>query len=193
MMAEKKFDPRKLRKLNDPRRLNDIPPDYIWSKLNLTNPAVIVEIGAGTGFFSIAFHRQSESATLYACDLSDIMIDWVKENVSPQYPRIVPLKVEEHAVPLDDGIADLVFMINVHHELENPPRTVAESRRLLKPGGKIFIADWKKEDMPEGPPTEIRCLPEHVTEQLREAGFKHVAIYNDLPKHFFVIGTADPL
>ena len=193
MMTEKKFNPKKLQKLNDPRRLTDIPPDYIWDRLNLENPDKIVEIGAGTGFFSIAFLQKSESATIYACDLSDTMIAWVKENVAPQYPRIIPLRAEEHAVPLDDGTADLVYMINVHHELENPMLTLEEAHRIAKPDGKIFIVDWKKEDMAEGPPKEIRYLPEKVEDQLRHAGFEHVAIYNELQKHFLVIGTRAPL
>jgi ubiquinone/menaquinone biosynthesis C-methylase UbiE len=190
-MTEKKFDPRKLNKLNDPERLVDIPPDYVWGKLNLNNPNVMVEIGAGTGFFSIAFLQKAKSSTVYACDLSDVMIDWVEENVSPHYPHISPLKVEEHSVPLDDGTADLVFMINVHHELENPTLTLEEANRISKPEGKIFIIDWKKEAMPEGPPTEIRYLPERVKQQLLDAGFKHIDIYNDLQKHFLVIGAKD--
>jgi ubiquinone/menaquinone biosynthesis C-methylase UbiE len=188
-MTEKKFDPKKLQKLNNPQRLIDIPPDYVWSKLNIQKPEVMVEIGAGTGFFSLAFLQEANTSTLYACDLSDIMIDWVKENVTPQNPRIVPLKAEEHAVPLDDGIADLVFMINVHHELEDPALTLAEANRITKPDGKIFIVDWKKEDMPEGPPTKIRYLPVHVKEQLLKAGFEHIEFYNELPKHFLVVGT----
>ena len=93
------------------------------------------------------------------------------------------------SVPLDDGIADLVFMINLHHELENPSRMIEESRRLLKTDGKILIVDWKKKDMPEGPPTEIRFAPEQVQAQLSDAGFKQVAVYNELLKHFLVVGT----
>ena len=94
------------------------------------------------------------------------MIKWMNENVSPKYPNIIPVKTEEHTVPLDDGIADLVFMINLHHELDNPSLTLEEANRILKPDGKIFVVDWKKKDMPEGPPVEIRCLPEQIKEQL---------------------------
>jgi len=187
-MIDKKFDPRKLQKLNNPQRLIDIPPDFVWDKLHIEKPGVFVEIGAGTAFFSVAFLKQSTSSTIYACDISEVMIKWMNDNISPQHPNIIPVKTEENTVPLDDGVADLVFMINLHHELDNPQLTVAEARRILKPEGKIFIVDWKKEDMPEGPPTEIRCLPEQVKGQLLEAEFKQVAIYNELQKHFLVVG-----
>ncbi len=192
-LNEKKFDPKKLQKLNNPQRLMDIPPDYVWGKLNIEKPGVFVDIGAGTAFFSVAFLQKSKLSTIYACDSSEVMINWVKENVSPKYPNIIPVKIEEQYVPLDDGIADLVFMINLHHELENPSLTVEESNRILKPDGKIFIVDWKRKDMPEGPPAKIRCLPEQVKKQLVNAGFKQVDIYNELQKHFLVVGKKDPL
>ncbi len=191
-MNHKKFDPAKLKKLNDPQRLEDIPPDFIADKLNLESHGVLVEIGAGTAFFSIAFFRQLKPSTVYACDYSDVMINWITENVSPRYPGIIPVKNAESSVPLDNGISDLVFMIALHHELENPLLMLEESFRILKPGGKIFIVDWKKIDMPEGPPTEIRYIPEKVREQMIEAGFKSIFIYDDLPKHFLVVGEKEP-
>lgn len=190
-MIKNKFDPKKLQKLNNAQRLLDIPPDYIWGKLRVEKPGIFIDLGAGTAFFSIAFLQKFNPLVIYACDSSDAMIDWVKKYVSPKYQDIIPIKTEEHSVPLDDGIADLVFMINLHHELDNPSLTVEESNRLLKPGGKICIVDWKKEDMPEGPPTGIRYLPEQVKKQLVNAGFKQIDIFNDLQKHFLVVGKKD--
>lgn len=186
-MIEKKFDPQKLQKLNNPQRLKDISPDFIWNKLNPKKTDVLVEIGAGTAFFSIAFLKQAKAAKIYACDLSEVMIDWMKENVITKYPNIAPVKTEEVLIPLEDEIADIVFTINLHHELDNPIQTLKEAYRITKPGGKIFIVDWKKES-PLGPPVQIRCTPEQVKNQLEIAGFKQIDFYNDLPMHFLAIG-----
>ena len=188
-MNEKKFDPKKLQRLNDPQRLIDISPDYIREKLHMEKTGIIVEIGAGTAFFSVVFFQKFRPSTLYACDISEIMIKWIKENVTPNYPDIIPVKTEESSVPLDDGLADLVFMVNLHHELEKPFLILEEAFRILKPGGKIFIVDWKKKDISEGPPAKIRYLPEKVKEQLVNAGFKNVNIHNELKKHFLVVGV----
>ena len=190
-MNDKKFDPKKLDKLNNPQRLVDIPPDFIWEKLNIEKPGIFVEIGAGTAFFSIALLQKSKASTIYACDLSEVMIGWMSENVSPKYPNIIPVKTEEHTVPLSNGMADLVFMINLHHELDNPSLTIEEANRILKPDGKIFIVDWKKEEMPEGPPVAIRCLPQQIKDLLLNTGFKQVDIFNQLQKHFLVVGKTD--
>ncbi|NOX88545.1 MAG: class I SAM-dependent methyltransferase [Calditrichaeota bacterium] len=186
-MHENIFDPKKLHKLNNPDRLSDIPPEFILNKLNLKDPSVLVDIGAGTGFFSIPFAAYVKTGKVFACDISVEMINWMKENVCPKYPNIIPLKMEENTVPLEDGVADLVYMINLHHELDEPEKMLKESLRLLKNNGKIFIVDWRKEDMPEGPPENIRCLPEEVKNQLISVGFKNVTVYDSLPKHFLII------
>ncbi|WP_373500481.1 class I SAM-dependent methyltransferase [Desulfococcus sp.] len=186
-MNDKKFDPKKLHKLNNPERLLDIPPEYIWNKISLVKPDVFVDIGAGTGFFSIPFLNYVKNGKIFACDTSDIMVQWMKNNICPQYPNIVPLEMEENAVPLEDGIADLVYMISLHHELDKPEAILEESFRILKNNGAIFIVDWKKEDMSEGPPKHIRYLPEHVKDQLVSAKFKNVHIFNEMSKHFLVV------
>ncbi|MDX2495715.1 MAG: methyltransferase domain-containing protein [Desulfuromusa sp.] len=186
-MNNKKFNPKKLLKLNDPLRLLDIPPEYVCSKLSQQKPDVLVEIGAGTAFFSVAFHQQLHALTTYACDVSETMIDWMKDNISPQYPHIIPVKSEESFVPLEDNIADLVLMINLHHELENQSLVINESYRLLKPGGEIFVIDWKKEEMPHGPPVSIRCQPQDIEQQLKESAFRDIKIFDEMTKHFLVI------
>jgi predicted O-methyltransferase YrrM len=95
-MSDKKFDPKKLQKLNNPRRLVDIPPEFIAGKLHTGKPDVMIEIGAGAGFFCIPFLERLKPSTVYACEISDAMIDWMKENVSSKYPDIMVVKSEEY-------------------------------------------------------------------------------------------------
>ncbi|TKB25077.1 class I SAM-dependent methyltransferase [Desulfopila sp. IMCC35006] len=186
-MNEKKFDPKKLHKLNNPARLIDIPVEYIWSKMNIVRPEIFVDIGAGTGFFSIPFLNYVENGKIFACDISDSMIQWMETNISRRYPNIVPMAMTESAVPLEDGIADLVYMINLHHELDDPQAILAESFRILKADGTICIVDWKKEEMSEGPPVHIRYAPEQVEEQLASSDFQNIHVFSEMAKHFLVV------
>jgi len=188
-MTDKKFDPKKLKKLNNPDRLKDTPPDLIWNNLKLTNPKVLVDIGAGTGFFSIPFVNLTKDGKVYACDISDTMIDWMKENICKEHKNVIPVKMEETRVDLPSGTADFVFMINLHHELDEPLKIMQECFRLLKKGGKIAVIDWKKEEMDQGPPLSIRCTPKEVEKQMEETGLSEVKGFNDLPKHFMVTGV----
>ena len=188
MIDSRKFDPKELAKLNDPKRLEYLDPDIIWDKAALDNPEVLVDIGAGTGFFALLFSKKIKNGKVYACDISDEMLSWMHDNLPMESKGIVvPLKMEENSVPLPAGTADLVYMINLHHEFEEPLRILKEARRLLKEGGKLMIIDWKKGETPEGPPLHLRVTAETIEFQMRESGFSNVKKYAVLPYHNFLV------
>ena len=189
MNDSKKFDPAKLAKLNDPKRLAYLIPHVIWGKAALANPKVLIDIGAGTGLFALLFSKKMKKGKVYACDISDKMLAWMDDNLPIESKGIViPIKMEESSIPLPDDSADLVYMINLHHELEEPLKILEESRRLLKNGGKLMIIDWKKEETPEGPPLEIRVAEVTIESQMRKSGFSNINKYADLPYHHFLVG-----
>ena len=190
MVSEsKKFDPKKLAKLNDPKRLEYLNHDLIWEKAGLKDPSVAIDIGAGTGFFALLFSKKMKRGKLYACDISDEMLSWMKSNLPLESKgRVIPVKMEEGSVALPDDMADLVYMIDLHHELEEPLRVIRESRRLLKKGGKLLIIDWKKEQTPEGPPLEIRVTEETIESQMLKAGFRDIMKHTVLPYHYLLVG-----
>ena len=191
MGLEKKFDPKKLAKLNDPRRLEYLNPELIWEKAAVENPKVLIDLGAGTGFFALHFGRKMKKGTVYACDISDEMLAWMNDNLPTESKGVVvPVKMEENSVPLSDEVADLVYMINLHHELEEPLRILEESRRLLKVGAKLLIIDWKKVETPEGPPLEIRVTEKTIEGQMIASGFANVTKYAVLPYHHFLVASA---
>lgn len=186
-MHTQKFDPKKLAKLNNPERLNRENPELIWKTLNISSPEVVIDIGAGTGFFAIPFSRKMPWGKVYACDISDEMLQWMHDNL-PQDCRqsVIPLKMAESSVPLPDGQADLVLMVNLHHELEAPSSLLHEIMRLLKPGGKVAVIDWKDEETPDGPPVAIRVSEASIREQLQQTGFSDIQAHHNLPFHHFL-------
>ena len=188
-MDHKKFDPAKLDRLNNPQRLERENPDLIWQTLDLPSPRLLVEIGAGTGFIALQFLRHLPVGSICACDISDQLLAWLGEHLPEEARgRVIPMKMSETEVPLAGGIADLVYMVNLHHELEDPPGILGEALRLLRPGGKVAVVDWKKAPTPEGPPLEIRFAAEEIVAQMRGAGFARVAAHPLLEHHHLVIG-----
>lgn len=187
-MTEKKFNPDKLQKLNNPDRLIDLPPEFLFSKTGITRPQTILDIGAGTGFYSIQLVKYFKNCKVIACDIAQVMLDWINENVVNDFPDISTLLMSENQIPVEDNVADMTIMLNLHHELDDPEKMLTECKRILKPGGKILISDWKKEEMPMGPPLDIRCNPEDIAEQLRVCGYNNIKIYSELKNNFVVVG-----
>lgn len=185
-MENRRFNPHKLEKLNHPERAGIFPVKEIIKLLKIERPEVIIDLGAGTGFFSIPFARKYRKCRVYACDISNTMIGWMNKNVVPEHENIIPLKMKDSQIRLKGGIADFLFMVNLHHELHHPEKTLEECFRLLKPGGKIAISDWKKERTEHGPPLEIRYDPKEVKEQLKSAGFYKLMDHNDFMNNFLI-------
>ncbi|MDD3876798.1 MAG: class I SAM-dependent methyltransferase [Bacteroidales bacterium] len=186
-MVERRFNPSKLEKLNNPKRLDDFPVDDIIQLMNIKNPEIIIDLGAGTAFFSIPFAKSFPQCKIFAYDVSDIMIEWMEKNIVPKFNNIFPLKMEENNVPNDDNAADVVFMVNVHHELETPEKTLNECYRLLKQGGIIAISDWRKEVSDLGPSFELRCEPDVVKSQLQKSKFQDIKYFVNFPNNFLFI------
>ena len=188
-MTDRKFNPKQIHKLTDPKRLEFQSPDLIWSTLNLKAPKTLIDIGAGTGFFAVPFSDKNQNGIVYACDTSGVMIDWMHENIPDTYDgRVIPLKCREISIPLENNIADLVYMINLHHELDSPQEMITESVRLLKEGGLLAVIDWKAEETPSGPPLNIRVPGDHIEEQFKRAGLNEIRRYQILPYHSFIVG-----
>lgn len=183
----RKFDPKHIAELNDPNRVKIQNPDLIWEKMALEDPRVLIDIGAGTGFFALPFSNKMVDGKVYACDISDAMLSWMTDNFPGEYRGVViPTKMAESAVPLPDNGADLVYMTNLHHELEEPEVMVTETYRLLKPGGTLMIIDWD-ENAPFGPPPEIRVPQAVIHSQMENAGFVDIQVFDDLPYNSFLV------
>jgi len=190
MKSENIFNPKKLEKLNNPARLEDIPPDHIWKVIDRAEAEVLVDVGAGTGLFTKVFVSLMKEGKAYACDLEPIMVEWIQANIVPSHPSISALEASADNIPLADNTADVLIMINLHHEIPEPHLAVKEANRILKSGGRIAIVDWKKESASQGPPVAIRVSSDIISGQLRDAGFSDVSIDNTLKNHSLVVGTA---
>jgi len=59
-----------------------------------------------------------------------------------------------------------------------------ETQRLLKPGGKLLIVDWKVEPTPFGPPQDNRLSPVTVTQLAAKLGFTLVKQFEAGPYHY---------
>ena len=174
-MSEKIFNPRNIHKLEDPERLNWLPPQHVVRLLNLTSGMSIADIGAGSGFFALPFARIIEpDGRLFAVDLQPEMLEFLPAKLrSSASPRNLELiEGEATATNLKDASCDLVFLGNVWHELDDHARVLREMARILRPGGRVSILDWRTDvQNPPGPPACHRIAAADTAAALQIAGW----------------------
>ncbi len=190
-MPYEKFDVRKLERLNDEGRFETLIPEVMWRALGDPSPAAIVEIGSGPGLFAAKFSAMAPEAAVYAVDTEPVMLEWMREH-RPEVDagRIVPVLAEETSIPLADGVADLVTMVNLHHELADPAATYAEAFRLLAAGGQVLVVDWAPIETPRGPSIAVRASAETIRGFLSDAGFERIQVGEGLPWHSLLTATS---
>ena len=181
-MTPHKFNPERLAMLDEPARLDALQPGEMWRALRSPAPSVIIEIGAGTGGLAARFAALAPDAVIYAADIEPGMLQWMRDK-HPEVSagRIVPVPSEENHVPCGDALADIVYMVTLHHELVDPQAMYIETLRLLKPGGRLLVADWAPRQTPGGPPLHERVSAGEVMKMLEGVGFEDVTEHPELP------------
>ena len=183
-MPHEKFDVAKLERLNDEARFEYLDPDVMWAAARVPDARTIVEIGAGTGLFACRFAELAPDADVYAADIEPVMVRWMfQHRPAALSGRLHPILAEETKVPLPTGEADLVVMINVHHELADPRSSYCEALRLLRIGSTFLVADWLPGVTEWGPPQAVRATADQIAEMLASLGFCDVEQHGGLPRH----------
>jgi ubiquinone/menaquinone biosynthesis C-methylase UbiE len=104
----------------------------------------LVEFGCGTGFYTQVL--VSKADTVVATDISQGMLALAKERIKATN---VTFQVEDcQATSLPDEVFDTAFISLVIHFTE-PEKTLAEMRRILKPGGTLIISNLDPGALPD--------------------------------------------
>ena len=151
---------------------------------------VIADIGAGSGFHSALLSKMVGNGKVFAVDVEPEMIAYLharikRENLS----RIVPVLSTEKNVPLPENAIDLILLVDVYHEFSYPYEMALSMFRVLKPGGKLVLVEFRAED-PTVPIKTIHKLSEaQATKELKIAGFTFEKNITNLPWQHFLVFT----
>lgn len=190
-MHDRRFPAHQAHRLEDPARLEWLPPGEVLSLLNIAPGEIIADIGAGTGYFALPMAgRTGNQGRVIAVDAQSEMLDWIRRKMeSSAFSNIQMVHAEAQATTLPGATCDLVFMANVWHEFPNREAVLAEAARILKPGGRLAILDWRPDvEREAGPPIEHRISVGDCVHEMQNAGFETDSMGNVGAYSWLVIG-----
>jgi len=99
-----------------------------------------LEIGAGTGYFSLNLLRSRVVGEATCTDISPGMLETLERNARELGLEVETAACDAAALPFEDESFDLVFGHAVLHHLPDLEGSFAEFARVLRPGGTLFFA-----------------------------------------------------
>jgi SAM-dependent methyltransferase len=96
-----------------------------------------LEIGAGTGYFSLNLLKQGILSEVTCTDVSSGMLDALTASAERLHLGVGTAVCDAENLPFESGTFDVVFGHAVLHHIPDLERAFSEFRRVLKPGGLV--------------------------------------------------------
>lgn len=171
----------------DEREREEAPSRAI-DALDLPPTTVIADIGAGSGYYSFRIARKVPLGKVMAVDIQPEMLDFLrKRSAELQITNVIPHLGQIEDLALPSAALDAALLVDAYHEFSHPAEMLASLLRSLKPGGRVFLLEFRAED----PRVPIKALHKMTEVQARlefeTAGFRFVSNRRHLPwQHFMV-------
>ena len=151
----------------------------IWQKplevvdaMQLQGNERVLDLGAGSGYFSFPIAQRLTSGRLFAADVEPEMIRHIHHNAMLKGVQNIEVRIIDPQAPQIPENIDVVFMCDVMHHIANPVEWMSGIAKQLPDGAQFHIIEFKQGDIPDGPPEQAKIAPEKLVETAQAAGFQ---------------------
>ncbi len=119
--------------------------------LELRENDIVADLGAGTGFYSVAAGHLVPKGKVYAVEIVKDFLPTIQNKVREAHLHNVEIihgDVEKlGGTKIGNNVADAVVVSNVLFQVKNKEIFIEEVKRILKPKGKALFIDWSESSM----------------------------------------------
>ena len=142
--------------LDRPAREREENPRAVIESLALAPDTTIADIGAGTGYFTFMLAPKVPRGKVYAVDIQQEMLDRVRgTRAATGVANVETVLGRVDDANLPDNTIDVALLVDSYHEFAYPREMLASLYRALRPGGRVFLVEYRAED------PSVRILPHH--------------------------------
>ena len=176
--------------LDRPEREAEEAPSKAIPALGLRPGDVVADVGAGSGHYTVRLAQAvGPTGRVVATDLQAGMLDLLRARVARERlanVEVVPGGADDPR--LTPKTFDLLLMVDVYHELASPQVFVRRLKEALKPGGRLVLIEFRKEDPRVPIREEHKMSVEEVRQELAADGFRIERVIDVLPwQHIIVL------
>ena len=164
-------------------------PERALEALDIATGATVADVGAGSGYMTIRMaSRVGPQGRVYANDLQPQMLEMLRRRLEQQRISNVTLvqgTIDDPRLPA--GAIDLILMVDVYHELSEPQRMLRRLREALKPGGRLVLLEYRKEDPTVPIRFEHKMSVAEARLEIEAEGFRLTRVDGRLPRQHILI------
>ena len=177
--------------LERPEREREEEPDQVIAALDIRPGQTVADLGAGSGYFSFRMApRVGSTGKILAVDIQEAMLATVRRRAQREgITNVIALRSTESDAKLPPASVDLLLMVDVYHELEYPREVMQSVVAALKPGGRVALVEYRKED-PRIMIKEVHKMSERqIIKEMTAVGLRHLQTVKTLPiQHLAIFG-----
>ena len=177
--------------LERPQREDEENPTKCIQALELKEGDVVADLGAGSGYYTFRMApKVGATGKILAVDIEEKMLTELKKRIEKEkVANVETVKCTETDPKLPEAGVDLVLMVDVYHELAFPYEVMMAIRKALKPGGRVVLVEFRKED-PKVPIKEVHKMSEEqIKKEMAVVGLAHQKTVAVLPWQHIAIFT----
>ncbi len=158
--------------LDNRQREQLIPPDALISQMPIQKDHTLLDIGAGSGFFTIPM-AENTSGKVYAMDPDGRMLSVIEDKAKEKGLTNIEL-IQDYIenLSIQNNSIDFVMASLILHEVSSLTKALSNILEVLKAGGHLLCLEYEKDDLiTEGPPMSIRIGSKELEKELSLIGF----------------------
>ena len=122
-------------------------PDTVVENMNLEPNEVVADIGAGSGYFSFRIAAKVPEGKVLAVDIQPEMLELIEAQMGQQGVTNIEGVLGAADNPnLPANSIDAAIMVDAYHEFSHPFEMIDGIYQALRPGGRIFLLEYRGED-----------------------------------------------
>ncbi len=123
-------------------------PQWIFEHMTLPSQADVLEVGCGIGNQWMSLTDPVPTGwKITLTDFSAGMLAEVEQNLAGKLPNLTFQVADAQGLPFPDASFDAIVANHMLYHVPDRPKALAEFRRVLRPGGKLFAATNGKHHM----------------------------------------------
>jgi precorrin-6B methylase 2 len=174
--------------LERPERAANERPGLLVDSMALAADAAVADIGAGTGYFTFRLARAAPDGRVFAVDIQPEMLSIMRDSLRQNGLDNVSLvkgTAKDPRLPADS--LDAALMVDAYHEFAYPREMMTALVDALKPGGRIYLIEYRKED-PGIPIKRLHKMTEtQARKEMEAVGLEWVRTGDFLPRQHFLV------